>query len=279
MPRTPMDSLPPSYDASLSAGPSSPPALPTFACITLNMNDRLRMIKFPKEDVDALRPVIQASWRSLDSHYVGIQSEEVYHGSHEFKLKGYPWISTETLSGACLMGQLIEALYNRGWSMTLASDLWLKQYGSKDTLFFRQSDSPPIPCSWIFLSFQAYDEIRVSNLPKDAMQVVTNVVTRYWKIKGLHWKTRPLIPTHEYKFHGNPFAPSGGDTIKLPLFFLSLFEVLESLGYTVYSKVGHDLSSGTSGMDTIFLKRPLNDAGAATDIRGLYASSARKSLL
>ncbi|KAH8829837.1 hypothetical protein DL96DRAFT_1590601 [Flagelloscypha sp. PMI_526] len=233
------------------------------------------MIKFPQEDIDAIRPVIQASWRSLAGDKIGIQSEEVYHGSHEFKLKGYPWISTETLSGACLMAQLIEALYNRGWSMALASDLWLKQYGSKDTLFFKRSVTPPIPCSWIFLSFQAYDEIRVSNLPKDAMEAVTNVIAGYWKIKEQHWKTRPLIPTHEYKFHGNPLAPNGADTVKLPFFFLSLFEVLESLGYTIDSKVGHDLSSGTTGMDTILLKRPL-DSQTAADKHSLHASSSSK---
>ncbi|KAH8829839.1 hypothetical protein DL96DRAFT_1812983 [Flagelloscypha sp. PMI_526] len=255
-----MDTLPPSYDASLSAGPSSLPALPTFACITLNMNDRLRMIKFPKEDIDAIRTVIQTSWRSLSGENSGIQSEQEYHGSHEFKLHGYLWVSTQKLSGACLLAQIIEALYNRGWSVDLSADLWLKQYGSKDTLFFKRSISPLAPCSWIFISFQGYDEMRVSNLPKDAIEGLTNVVAGYLRIQDQRWKTRPLVPTYEYKFHGSPLAPNGANVVKLPLFFLSVFEVLGSLGYTVDSKVGHDLSSGASGTDTIFLKRPLEAA-------------------
>ncbi|KAH8829842.1 hypothetical protein DL96DRAFT_1812986 [Flagelloscypha sp. PMI_526] len=263
-----MGSFPPSYNASLSAGPSSLPALSAFACINLAMNDRLRMIKFPKEDIDAVRPVIQASWRSISGDRIGIQSEEAYHGSHEFKLKGYPWNPSETLSGACLMAQVIEALYNRGWSMTLSSDLSLT---NKGTLLFKRSVSPPIPCSWIFLSFKSFDEIRVSNLPKDTMEAVTNVVTGYWKIQDQRWKTRPLVPTYGYKIHGTPLAPTGADTVKLHLFFLSLFEVLETFGYTLDSKVRNALNTDTTGMDTIFLKRPLDHAQMS-----IYFSAERK---
>jgi hypothetical protein len=76
----------------------------------------------------------------------------------------------------------------------------------------------------------------------------------------------------EYKFHGNPLSPTGENTAKLPLFFLSLFEVLESLGYTVDFTLGHDLS-GASGTDTVFLKRPLDVAQNASDQLSVQISS------
>ncbi|KAH8829838.1 hypothetical protein DL96DRAFT_1553458 [Flagelloscypha sp. PMI_526] len=249
-----MDTLPPSYDASLSAGPSSLPALQNFACITLNMGDRLRMIKFPQEDIDAVRPgkliqseqyvdsslitqtVIQASWRSRDGEKIGIQSEKEYYGSHEFKLMGYPFFGIALKVG---------------------------------------------------VSFQVSDIIRISNLPKDALEafiyliaVEANVIAGHFKIKEqrnlpfirsisiivdafrlLDWKTRSLIPTYQYTCHGGPLrAHRVEDLVKLPFFFLSLFEVLESLGYTVESKVGQDPGTETFRIDTIFLKRPLDDA-------------------
>jgi hypothetical protein len=55
------------------------------ACLTLNMTDRLRLLRFPPAIIDVVRQAIMTSWRR------GLQKEKQYAGAHEFKFSGNPW--------------------------------------------------------------------------------------------------------------------------------------------------------------------------------------------
>jgi len=55
------------------------------ACLTLNLTDRLRLIRFPSAIIDVVCQAILVSWRR------GLQGEKVYAGAYEFKLSGNPW--------------------------------------------------------------------------------------------------------------------------------------------------------------------------------------------
>jgi hypothetical protein len=61
-----------------SQASSSQPFSTTFASISLHRSDRLRLLKFPQADINALRAVIKSSWP------FGIQKEQKYGGSYEY---------------------------------------------------------------------------------------------------------------------------------------------------------------------------------------------------
>lgn len=91
----------------------------TFACITLNMVDRLRFIGFSAEDLAALRVVVKDEWTK------GIVSERTYGGAEEIALRGTPWGTTiQTYDEPKnLIRRLLESLYNRGWVVHSALDV------------------------------------------------------------------------------------------------------------------------------------------------------------
>ena len=51
---------PPSFEESQNAAPVIFKTY--FACVTLNMSDRIRFINFPTADVETLLPVISSTW-------------------------------------------------------------------------------------------------------------------------------------------------------------------------------------------------------------------------
>ena len=76
---------PPSY----SSGPSYPvptyaPFSTAFASLSLHRSDRIRCLQFPTSDIDGIRAAIKGSYP------FGIQREQPYGPSHEFKLNSYP---------------------------------------------------------------------------------------------------------------------------------------------------------------------------------------------
>lgn len=71
--------LPPSY--STLTAPHMEAA--RVCVITLNENDKIRLIATPPELVQAVRQAIHTDWGK-------VQREQDYAGTHEFKLEGYP---------------------------------------------------------------------------------------------------------------------------------------------------------------------------------------------
>ena len=72
---------------SKTSNDTPPPAYTSYqhACVTLNMSDRLRLIRFPSKIVDIIRQAIIISWPK------GINKEKYDSDFYEFKLYGNPW--------------------------------------------------------------------------------------------------------------------------------------------------------------------------------------------
>lgn len=111
---------PPSFlEATSSAGPSRGAASfqTRFACVTLNMTDRMRFINFSAPETSALRGVLGSVWP--------IQEVRAYGGADEIKFKGYPW--QERVNGddnaRRLIRRMLEALYDMGWVLQAAVDV------------------------------------------------------------------------------------------------------------------------------------------------------------
>lgn len=115
---------PPSFlEATASAGPSHGASSfqTRFACVTLNMTDRMRFINFSAPETSALRGVLGSVWP--------IQDVRAYGGADEIKFKGYPW--QEKVNGddnaRRLVRRMLEALYDMGWVLQAAVDVSKKE--------------------------------------------------------------------------------------------------------------------------------------------------------
>jgi hypothetical protein len=123
---TPLDA-PPNYAESSSSapGPSAGSSQTTFACISLNLTDRIRLIRFPSKHVGRIEEVVRRAWPK------GIQATRVYGVSHEIKTKGNPWSGTtwdrEKLESRSLMSNILEELYNMGWLLKASVDISKKE--------------------------------------------------------------------------------------------------------------------------------------------------------
>lgn len=95
-----------------------------FACVTMNMTDRLRFINFPKADFEAIRAACEAAWDR------GIQEVRPYDQAMEIKLAGNPWRLYYTGDDKVrrLMRCLLENLFNRGWVLQASVDCCMKTY-------------------------------------------------------------------------------------------------------------------------------------------------------
>jgi hypothetical protein len=113
---------PPNYEAS---GPSSCGRSlefqTTFACISLNMTDRLRLIRFPSDQILRIEQAVRNSWAK------GIQETRRYGVAHELKLKGNPWSGTywdkDKAAARGLLSSLLGDLYSMGWVLKACVDL------------------------------------------------------------------------------------------------------------------------------------------------------------
>lgn len=148
------------YDPNIVPGEPST----THFTISLNKQDRLRLIGAPDSLVSVIRNVIQTIWLR------GIQNEERYYQSWEFKLRGTPWWAsgTEAVDSRYLIAKLLEALQSYGWSVVASIDS-SRKLSDKSSLVFRQSQAiqSPVFC----LSLNESDKLRLINAPEDIVQV------------------------------------------------------------------------------------------------------------
>jgi hypothetical protein len=132
---------PPDYEAS---GPSSHGRSlefqTTFACISLNMTDRLRLIRFPSDQVPQIEQVVRTSWTR------GVQETRKYGVSHEIKLKGNPWFGSswdrEKIAARAMISSILGELYSMGWILKACVDL-----SKKDRDIGTWCTSAPSVCS------------------------------------------------------------------------------------------------------------------------------------
>lgn len=94
-----------------------------FACLSLNMTDRIRLIDFPEPEVAAVLEIAKANWEK------GIQRFEPYGGADEIKLAGFAWSENHTGRDPAriLMLRILEKLFDMGWVLQLTLDVIRKE--------------------------------------------------------------------------------------------------------------------------------------------------------
>jgi hypothetical protein len=219
-----------------------PPRYPThFASLSLHMNDRLRALQFPDEIIRDMRGVILNSWR------LGIQGERIYAGSHEFKLRGNPWLgqSADARNSSVLMREILAFLFANGWSLEASVDISRKQT-DKDMLVFRKHEILPPRGLWAAISFNNSDLMRF-NGPEGQEEVVPALrhllqEMRVLQSEGLKSDSEQ---SWEFKLRGYPWLAIGEETMQTRLLMLRMLETLESLGWRLYASIDQNVSIET----------------------------------
>ncbi|GKU05674.1 hypothetical protein FLAG1_08577 [Fusarium langsethiae] len=224
-----MSDQPPSFEESISADPLI--FKTQFACMTLNMNDRIRLINFTQVEVEAVKQVVKTRWKP------GLVQTRPYGESTEVWVRGRPWANDSNGNDDArrLILWILETLFDLGWVMQCSLDITRKS-DSKDTLIFRKQDPTPPPCDWICISFDNSDKLKiVDSPPKDLTDAILQTFGRDVR--------RREITAEKFKIHLGiqPWEPSGTDTVTTRLLLLRLVETLES-GFVGLSK-GEGLGS------------------------------------
>ncbi|KAF9370419.1 hypothetical protein CPC16_003719 [Podila verticillata] len=156
--------------------------------ITLNENDKIRLIATSPELVQAVRQV---------------QREQDYADAHEFKLEGYPWQGDGKESVMCrrLLTHIMRNMAAYGWSLIQAVDMSKKQM-DKDSFFFELRPVVDFKADLFAISFNKSDGIRVVDAPQVVLAVRQAIVAQ-WKEGIQHEKE--YEGSIEFKLLGNPF--------------------------------------------------------------------------
>ena len=165
--------------------------------ISLNRNDRLRLIDAPPETIDCARSMIAQFWKR------GIQREKQKFNAYEFKLAGHPWWADgeEAVDSRLLMCKLFEGLMSIGWRVQIAIDL-NRKLNDKSVLTFQRCIPMSVPIFCLSLNWT--DKVRFINAPTDIVQALKAETKRVWLL-GVA-KERAYGVSFELKLPGNPWS-------------------------------------------------------------------------
>ncbi|KAG9224415.1 hypothetical protein CCMSSC00406_0009457 [Pleurotus cornucopiae] len=280
----------------------------TFACMSMNSTDLLRLIQFPPEPAHIVRngesfcTLRLYSFDRIDGLIIdtaitqswprGIKEERDYHGAHEFKLKGNPWSGqgSEAVPSRIFMVrrkshpplgpaqdslaslhynatltplsqcQILADLYNAGWVLFASTDI-SKNALDKDSCLFRYQQPAPPPCSWMSISFNRGDRLRLIGAPQE-------MIAPFGRVLGPLLQKEGFIEhgAYEFKCKGWPWYAMGGDTVATRILLLRMLELLESFGFSLYASIDQSIGAGgdgtTSETDTCSVSAMMKDMDA-----------------
>ncbi|KAJ7635020.1 hypothetical protein FB45DRAFT_1025921 [Roridomyces roridus] len=198
----------------------------TFAFVSMHMGDRLRLLNFPPEIIAIIRQTISTSWPR------GLQSEMLYHGSHEFKLRGYPWRGhgEEGILSRRLMSRILSSLQTAGWLLTVVTDV-SKKLTDLDT-------RPRIDQT----------RLKLIDAPDDIKKAIVGLSQRMQMLK-LHKPYQGAGNAYEITMLGYPWLATGGETMLARQFLLALLGVLEEHGWSIYASIDQTAKIGENSGD------------------------------
>ncbi|TAQ86119.1 hypothetical protein B7494_g5551 [Chlorociboria aeruginascens] len=222
----------------------------SFASISLHASDRIRLLQFPVSEVSGIRDVIRRHWPQ------GIQKEQMYAESYEFKLHGYPWVGQggDAIPSRIVMRELLAYLFTQGWILHATSDV-SKNEADKDMIMFRKQQSPPPSSEWIAISFNINDRMRLIGAPQDLIAAVRGLLQQMGLLQSEQWKEQKYN-AWEFKINGYPWIATGEATMSTRLLLLRMLEVLETKGWSLYASIDQSITS--SDTETWFCVKDMN---------------------
>ena len=101
-------------------------------------------------------------------------------------------------------------------------------------MVFRYQDPPPPPCDWLSISFDWTDKMKIVDAPpKDLTNALVAEFKAKYKLKSHELESNRL----KLKFHGQPWQANSEETVQVRMMILSLLEILERFGYSLYASM------------------------------------------
>ncbi|XP_078368412.1 uncharacterized protein LOC144652262 [Oculina patagonica] len=171
--------------------------IPEHFTISFNGENLLRLIGNTEVLLSPVRNVLQTFWDR------GIQKEERYAESWQFKLHGTPWWTSglDAANSRLLVVKLMEAMQAYGWSVVAVIDC-SKKTQDKNNLLFRQSQPRQSP--FFCISLNETDELRLINAPDDVTKLCQEVIQSQY-VLGVR-RTQLYGTSLEFKLMGNPWS-------------------------------------------------------------------------
>ncbi|KAL4255222.1 hypothetical protein AB1N83_012552 [Pleurotus pulmonarius] len=152
--------------------------------------------------------------------------------------------------------QVLADLYNAGWVLFASTDI-SKNGMDKDSCLFRYQQPAPPPCSWMSISFNRGDRLRLIGAPQE-------IIAPFGRVMGPLLQKEGFIEhgAYEFKCKGWPWYAMGGDTVATRVLLLRILALLESFGFSLYASIDQSIGAGgdatTSETDTWYCCRQLS---------------------
>lgn len=166
--------------------------------ISLNREDRLRLISCPGYVISAVEEVITHHWEQ------GLQASRERENCWELKVSGTPWWAEgeDTVKARYLVAHIISKLKALGWEVAATMDLSRKE-NYKTVFVFRQG--PPQIQPFSVLSFHESDKLRLMSSCEEKF-VLADSLDKILTSVGLTKSTRPYWKAKQWKLKGSPFS-------------------------------------------------------------------------
>ena len=202
--------------------------------VSLNANDRLRLINADGGVVEALKNVIERNWKE-------IQREGDHYGSHEFKLKGTPWWERghRGIPSVSLLCAIFSELRRMGWKVMMNLDISRSRH-DKGVFFFVRM--PPKDTYYCALSIKDSDHVYGVHLHESMQQSLTQVFAPLFELKE---SSGPLDTPYAIKWtlRGSPWCSSGTSAARLNGQLLAASLVNTMVGFNYHLCSSADISS------------------------------------
>ncbi|KAJ4113251.1 hypothetical protein NW768_011529 [Fusarium equiseti] len=200
-----------------------------FACMSFNLQNRIRLMKFAEEEVLAIRHEIGQVWRP------GLKLIRDVGESREIQVRRKPWAPSYHGNDDArrLLLAILQKCHETGWILAWTVNATRGLY-NKDTLIFRKQWPPPPPCVWIVMSFDSTDKIKIIDSPPDLTRAM---------LEALGDQVRDKSTPGRFKVHirGRPWEHSDSKSVERSSLLLKLIQTLERRGFTIYAAVGDNM--------------------------------------
>lgn len=166
--------------------------------ISLNRNDRIRLINVPDYICSAIKNTVEKFWPK------GLQDEKNDENCYELKLRGTPWWADgqEAVHSRRLICHILETMASLGYFVITGIDL-TRKINDKSVLLFRQGGQ--LQTSFMCVSLNQTDKIRFINAPQNVVEAGRSII-HHWPL-GLETETIKYDGvTYEAKMKGNPWS-------------------------------------------------------------------------
>ena len=185
------------YDPTLSTEPND------FCMLTLAQKDRFRLINCGH----LLEPMESA----IVSAGFSILEKEDYYGSHEIKVNGTPWYSSdhEAIAARRSISRIMEVFGQNGYTPLYAIDVRDTDTEKASILF--QKNPNPVNCRYACLSLSDRNRMRLLDFPSDVAVQMKDSLYQFYPF-GIRNETN--LPDSNVEINANGFPWDAGNFTK-----------------------------------------------------------------